>query len=166
MNKRRILIGLLLTFAMLIGFFAITRPPAWRGLLYNGMFDACRDDSLIRTRIWLFLGASPDGASDYTVSVRYVGSEFMSHVHLAVSHPNCRVLRLLLSKGASPDLKLGDLTTPLALAIGDHRVEATKMLLEAGANPRYTDRWTALDQAKSLKYDDLIPIIQPYLKQR
>lgn len=54
MNKRRILLGallLLLLLLSLLGLTAVTRPRAWRSELYEGMFDACRDQSLIRARI-------------------------------------------------------------------------------------------------------------------
>jgi hypothetical protein len=50
-------------------------------------------------------------------------------------------------------------------AIHGHKVEAVRILLDAGANPRYSDRWTAVDQARSLRFDELIPVIEPYLKK-
>lgn len=116
----------------------------------------------------MFLGASADGASDYDAAARVsrlIGSEFSSHVHTVVDDRDTRLLRLLLARGASPDLALGDGTTPLVSAIHDHKTEAVKILLDAGANPLYSDRWTAADQAKSLKFYDLIPVIEPYLKE-
>lgn len=160
---RAIGIGSVLLLA-LIAVLAIVRPPLWRNILYEGMFDACRDESISRARLWLFLGASPDGASDYEAGRGHNGFEFSCHVHTVVDDGDTRLLRLLLARGASPDLPLGDGTTPLVSAIHDHKVEAVKILLDAGANPRYSDRWTAVDQARSLNFDDLIPVIEPYLK--
>lgn len=110
------------------------------------------------------MGASPDGASDYEAGSPVL--EFSSHVHTAIDDKDTRLLRLLLEKGASPNLELGDGTTPLCIAINDHNIEATKILLEAGANPRYSDHWTTIDQAKSLHFQDLIPIIEPYLGKK
>lgn len=141
---------------------AISRPPEWRSILYEEMFDACRDDSLVRARLWLLLGASPDGASDYAAGPH--GTEFGSHVDVAVIHRNDRLLRLLLEKGASPDLVSGDGGTALSLAINEHNPEAVKLLLAAGADPRCYNEGTAFDHAKRLKFDDLVPIIRPYLR--
>ena len=166
MSKRRILAGSLLAFALLVGLAVLSRFSPGRAALYDGMFDACRDDSLVGARIWLLLGASPDGASDYEAGAGHNGFEFSSHVHTAVTHADCGLLRFLLSRGASPNLQLGDGTTPLSMAVDEHKVEATRMLLAAGANPRYSDQWTAVDQAQSLKFTDLIPIIQPYLDKK
>lgn len=165
MRKLRIIgIGLLLL-SLLVAAVAILRPPFWRNILYEEMFDACRDKSIPRARIWMFLGASPDGASDYDAGRGYNGFEFSCHVHTVVDDEDTRLLRLLLARGASPDLPLGDGTTPLVSAIHDHKIEAVKILLDAGANPHYSDRWTAVDQARSLKFEDLIPVIEPYLKK-
>lgn len=166
MKKRRMLIGSLLVFALLMGMAVISKTPVWRSVLYDGMFDACRDGSLTRVRIWWLLGASPDGASDYEAGRGHNGFEFSSHIHTAAMNSDCRLLRFLISKRASPDLELGDGTSPLSMAVDGHKVEAMRILLEAGANPRYSDRWTAVDQARSLKFNDLIPIIQPYLKDK
>lgn len=140
---------------------AISRPPEWRSILYEEMFDACRDGSLVRARLWLLLGASPDGASDYAAGPH--GAEFGSHVEVAVMNRNDRLLRLLLEKGASPDLVSGEGGTALSSAIHDHNTEAVKLLLAAGANPWCYNQGTAIDHAKRLKFDDLIPIIRPYL---
>lgn len=77
---------------------------------------------------------------------------------------NDRLLRLLLEKGASPDLESGEGGTALSSAIHDHNTEAVKLLLAAGANPRCYNEGTAVDHAKRLRFDDLIPIIRPYLR--
>lgn len=154
-----------LVLGLLVTVLAITRPPSWRAILYDEMFDACRDDSFLRARMWMFLGASPDGASDYEAAGSgRIGSEFGSHVHVVVYNKGTRLLRLLISRGANPDLQLGDGATPLSMAVHEHRVEVVKVLLEAGANPRYTDDWTAADQAGSLNFHDLVPVIEPYLE--
>jgi hypothetical protein len=166
MRKLRTIGIIALLIVLLVTWLAVTRPPSWRAILYNEMFDACRDESILRARIWMFLGASPDGASDYEVAGGgRVGFEFSSHVHTVVHDRDTRLLRLLLSRGASPDLALGDGTTPLSMAIHNHKAEAVKILLAAGASPRYSDRWTAIDQARSLKFDDLVPVIEPYLEK-
>ena len=83
---------------------------------------------------------------------------------VAATHPDCRILRYLLSKGARPDIHEGDGSTPLSSAINDHNVEAVRVLLAAGANPRYTATWTAADQARVRGFPDLIDIVKPYLK--
>lgn len=165
MRKIRAIAYILLVSLVLLTGVAIIRPPSWRASLYDGMFDACRNGSVARARIWMFLGASPDGESDYDAGRPYNGLEFTSLVHAVVDDKDCRLLRLLLAKGASPNLELGEGTTPLVLAVDDHNTEAVKILLDAGANPRYSDHWTAVDQARVLKFPDLIPIIQPYLKK-
>jgi hypothetical protein len=147
---------------LIAAFFAVVavgRPPEWRSILYEEMFDSCRDDSLIRARLWLLLGASPDGASDYVAGPH--GMEFGSHVHVATSNGNCRLLRLLLEKGASPDLESEDGTNALIIAIHDHRSDLVKVLLEAGVNPHYSDGG-AIEHAKRLDFHDLVPIIRPY----
>jgi hypothetical protein len=160
MKKLRALgIGLMLL-VMVVAATAIIRPPFWRNILYEGMFDACRDESITRAQIWMFLGASPDGASDYDAGRGYNGFEFGSHVNTVAYDKDCQILALLLAKGASPNLD-----SPLATAIHEHNEDAVKILLDAGANPRYSDRWTAVDQAQSLKFHDLIPMIEPYLKK-
>lgn len=158
----RILGASILLLSMYFTVAAISRPPEWRSILYEEMFDACRDDSLVRARLWLLLGASPDGASDYAAGPH--GWEFGSHVDVAATHRDCRVLRLLLEKGASPDLASGDGSTALSSSIHHHHTEAVKLLLAAGANPRCYNEGTAIDHAKRLKFDDLVPIIRPYLR--
>ena len=165
MRKLRTIGLVFLSVVLLVAILAVTRPPTWRAILYEGMFDACRDGSVTRARIWMFLGASPDGAADYDAGGSgRIGLEFSSHVHAVIDDNDTRLLRLLLARGASPDLALGDGTTPLVIAIHEHKIDAVRILLDSGAKPRYSDRWTAVDQARSLKYDDLVPIIDPYLK--
>lgn len=166
MRKLRAIGIVALLLGLLATVLAITRPPSWRAILYEGMHEACSNGSLSRARMWMFLGASPDGASDYEAAGGGVGFEFGSHVHCAVYDKNTRLLRLLIARGAAPDLQLGDGMTPLSMAVNEHKAEAVKILLEAGANPRYSDRWTAVDQARSLKFHDLIPLIEPYLEGR
>ncbi|MCW1926500.1 ankyrin repeat domain-containing protein [Luteolibacter arcticus] len=144
---------------LLVAYFtvmAIRRPPEWRSILYEEMFDACRDDSMVRARIWLLLGASPDGASDYNSGPH--GTEFSSHVHTAATRKNCRLLRFLLDKGASPNLEWGDGSTPMTFAIHERNGPAVKLLLAAGADPQL-----AMRHAKNLKADELVPIILPFL---
>jgi len=155
--KRGILVTLLLLLANLVA-VSYFRPPEWRGILYEEMFDACRDNSLARARLWLLLGASPDGASDYEAAPKWM--EFGSHVDLAAMHKDCRLLRLLLEKGADPSLGCGDGSTPMTSAINEHNSCAVKLLLEAGA-----DTQQAMVHAKNLKADELVSIIRPYLRE-
>ena len=125
---------ILLALLMLLSVVAIWRPPFWRNLLYEGMSDACRDESITGAHIWMFLGASPDGASDYDAGRPYNGFEFSSHAHTVVDDKDCRFLKLLPAKGASPNLELGDGTTPLSMALYYDNQKAAKILLEAGAH--------------------------------
>jgi hypothetical protein len=152
---KAIAVSILLLLAHLAA-VSFLRPPEWRGILYEEMFDACRDDSLVRARLWLLLGASPDGASDYAAGPH--GTEFTSHVDVAATHQNCRLLRLLLDRGAAPNLELGDGSTAMTSAIHEHNAGAVKLLLAAGADPR-----RAMRHAKNVKADDLVSIIRPYL---
>jgi hypothetical protein len=131
-----------------------------RGYLYNAMFSASRDNDYLAVRCLVAMGASPDGASDY--ESRYVGTEFTSHVECATASHNWRILRYLLSNGANPNLDSegGALTT----AIHDRQPEAVRLLLAAGAQPRYSPTWTAADLARSLGYPEIAEIVKPYLK--
>jgi ankyrin repeat protein len=165
MRKVRVIGICLLLLIGLVAALAITRPPSWRAILYEELFDACRDASTARARIWLLLGASPDGESDYEAAGSgRIGLEFSPPIAAALYCNDTRLLSLLLTKGASPNLGWSD-SGPLSTAVHEHNLDAVKILLHAGANPRYSDRWTAVDQAKSLKFFDLVPVIEPYLKK-
>ena len=165
MRKVRVIGICLLVIIGLVAVLAITRPPSWRAILYEELFDACRDASTSRARMWLLLGASPDGESDYEAAGSgRIGLEFSPPIAAALYCKDTRLVSLLLSKGASPNLGWSD-ADPLSTAVNEHNLDAVKILLKAGANPRYSDRWTAVDQAKSLKFYDLIPEIEPYLKK-
>lgn len=165
MRKIRFIGICLLLLIGLVAALAITRPPSWRAVLYEELFDACRDASIARARMWLFLGASPDGESDYgAAGSGRIGLEFSPPIAAALYCKDTRLLSLLLSKGASPNLGWSD-AGPLSTAVNEHNLDAVKILLDAGANPRYSDSWTAVDQAKSLKFHDLVPVIEPYLKK-
>ena len=47
------------------------------------------------------------------------------------------------------------------MAIHDHNSDVVKLLLEAGANPNYSNGG-AVEHAKRLDFHDLVPIIQPH----
>ena len=145
--------------SVVLGLVAFWVVPHYRGFLYEAMSTACSNNNLPRVQLLIRLGADPDGTSDYDGPF-----EFTSHVMVAATHPDCRILRYLLSKGARPDIHEGDGSTPLSSAINDHNVEAVRVLLAAGANPRYTATWTAADQARVRGFPDLIDIVKPYLK--
>lgn len=161
MRRLRVIGICLLLPTGLVAMLAITRPPSWRAMLYEELFDACRDGDMTRTRMWLLLGADPNGESDYDVAGSgRIGLEFTAPISPALYCKDTGVLRLLLSKGASPNLD-----DSLAIAVNEHNLDAVKILLDAGANPRYSDRWTAVDQARSLNFHDLVAVIEPYLKK-
>jgi len=165
---RKLKIGLFLLFLLIVT-IPISRPSFWRAALYLNMFDACGEGNIQWVKIWLFLGASPDGWSDYKAASGYIYPEFTSHVSTVVLKKNSQLLELLLAKGASPNLREGDGTLPLQFAIDDHKADAVRMLLNAGANLNIhvnPGPESALEYAKYLKFDDLIPVIEPFLKKR
>ncbi len=154
--------GPALLFVVILGWHAVVKPRDWRTLLYEQTFDACRDGDVVRVRVWLWLGASPDGWADYDGGEPC--TEFASHVEAATARGNHRVLQLLLEKGADPNMGADD-TTPLGTAINDHNAEAVRILLAHGADPRfgYGEGDDAAAHAMRMKFPDLAPLIQPYL---
>ena len=141
----------------------VLRPPFVRGIYHDLMSAAVRDNRPATVRLLLWLGADPDGASDHQYSFMNGGFEFAPYIYSAVSHRDCAVLRELLHAGADIQCKIADEATPIGSAINDHNPEAVRLLLAAGASPRYSSSWTAADQARQLGYGDLLPIIEPYL---
>jgi hypothetical protein len=162
MRRARYLWTLIVALALVTAAFIWGRP-IYRGVLYEAMADACSTNNYGRVELLLRLGADPDGSSDYSASLPYQGFEFTSHVHRAITHPDLRILRLLVARGAHPDISIADGATPLVCAVHDHQPGAVQVLLAAGANPRYKPTWTAADQARKLGHNDLVPIIEPYL---
>ena len=154
----------LLIGVLLIPPIAFWAAPCYKSYLYDVMSQACSDNNFPRVQHLFWLGADPLGAGDCNTSLMSQPHEFTSHVMVATSHPDCRILRYLLSKGAAPDMSEGDGTTPLAMAVNNHNVEAVKLLLAAGANPNYKTNWTAADQAKALGFSDIVDIVKPYLR--
>ncbi|WP_052573907.1 ankyrin repeat domain-containing protein [Haloferula sp. BvORR071] len=160
-QRRRIHLGkrgwwgvLLFLFLAILVMTAISRPPEWREATERELTDACDGDHMLRARFWLLMGANPDGESDLTPPLC-----------VAAYHHSHRVLRLLLEKGANPNKMAEPEGTPLSDAVNSRNPEAIKLLLAAGADPRYSSTWTAADQAKRLHYDELIPLIRPYLSE-
>lgn len=155
--------GLLALFVGIFAWHAVGRPPGWRSLLYEETFDACRDGNIARVRVWLWLGASPDGGSDYAAGPPV--TEFRSHVDLVADKGNHRLLQLLLEEGGDPNLGSYD-STPLSNAVHNHDAESVKLLLAHGADPRHGyGQGDAADHAGRLKFHDLVPLIRPYLSQ-
>ena len=160
-SGRITIIGPVVLFVLIGGWWHVARPPAWRSALYDETFDACRDGSMARVRIMLWLGASPDGLSDYEAGTP--GMEFSSHVNVAAMKGNHGVLQYLLEKGANPNLGCSDMS-PLITAVHNHDAESVKLLLAHGADPRFGYlQGNAADHALRMKFPDLAPVIRPYL---
>lgn len=62
-------------------------------------------------------------------------SASMSPIHLAARNGHLEVLRLLLVKGANPDLMTKDGNTALHLAVSERRRDCARLLLASGAKP-------------------------------
>lgn len=135
--------------------------PYYKGEMYLAMFEAVRDNNLPKVKLLYYLGASPDGEFDYAISSFNQPFEFTSHIHNA----SPEILEFLLKKGGNPNSVLGDGTTPLVCAINEDVPDAVSILLRYGANPHYTDAWTAVDHARSVGHEHLVPRIEPYLKK-
>lgn len=148
---------------ILILFFLLMRSPIVRGILYENMRTAVKSNNYKKVKLLLFLGADPDGDSDYKILIDNQGLEFSSHLLTAVSMKDNEMLKLLLK--SKPDINLveSDETTALRSAISLHNIDAVRLLLEAGAEPRYYDDYTAVVHAKAAGFPDLIPIVEPYL---
>lgn len=138
--------------------------PLYRAFRYEALSEACRDNDFPRVQRLIRFGADPHGAADYFASQQHQGFEFSSHVMVSVMHSDCRILRYLLSRRASADTPEGDGSTPLSYAISQHNIEAVRVLLAGGANPRYKPDWTAVDHARVAGHQDIIDVITPYLK--
>jgi ankyrin repeat protein len=162
--KKRIMI-IACGIALILASAIVIRPSIVRAFLYEAMFDAVRDNQPKLVRLLLLLGADPDGASDYAASSSYQGLEFSSHIHTAVMHRDCAVLNILLGARPNLNIAIADGATPLSCAIHDHNRQAVKALLDAGANAHYNSTWTAAHQARSLGFDDLLPVIEPHLRK-
>lgn len=135
--------------------------------LYDELFDACRDNSLWRVKLLVAMGADPTGAADYEAAVGFQGLEYNSHLSCAVQFLDCRVLRYLLEKGANPNASSGCEGNAISDAVNAHNTEAVKLLLAAGASPYYSEykeTWTVADHAKSKGFQDIVEIVQPYLR--
>jgi ankyrin repeat protein len=91
------------------------------------LLKAAATDDVDKVRSELARGMSPDSASKdgYTL------------LHLAARAGSMRVLRLLIERGANPNLTTGHGSfTPLHLAAATGRLEAARALLRAGADVR------------------------------
>jgi Ankyrin repeats (3 copies)/Ankyrin repeats (many copies) len=79
-------------------------------------------------------------------------------------HNNAGVVRLLLDRGADPDvraMRFGRGSTPLHLAVEDGKVEIARLLLERGANVEAQDEQgrTPVDVASGEQRDELITLL-------
>ncbi|MCO5169993.1 MAG: ankyrin repeat domain-containing protein [Planctomycetes bacterium] len=115
---------------------------------------AAARDRVGAMRALLALGAAPDK----------LGFSGMGALHWAAGRGALGALRELLRAGAKVDLKSkGDRWTPLHRAVDEGRVEAARLLLEAGADPNAlaADGSTPLSLARQgVEAERLVPLLE------
>ncbi|XP_014226242.1 uncharacterized protein LOC106652028 [Trichogramma pretiosum] len=93
----------------------------------------------------------------------------LSHLHVAASTGNCRLIGALLDAGADPNLRVGPPgTTPLHCAVREFRWEAARLLLARGADPSLADREWARTPLHCLcaRFAEPLPPLEDAMKLR
>jgi len=75
---------------------------------------------------------------------------------------NPHILKLLLEKGANPNVQIISGQTPLIIAIAENQIEIVKILLANGADKTIADLdgKTAVDYAKEQNLDEIIVLLE------
>ncbi|MCJ7421162.1 ankyrin repeat domain-containing protein [Sphingomicrobium astaxanthinifaciens] len=140
-------------FAALAGLTLVTAPA---GAAAQGRSDGESFVAAVREgdsgKTFEFLNSLDFRALDY----RSVTGETALHVALADKRPSW--VRLLLQRGANPDLKRGDGMPPLMIATERQDLGSVEALLRRRANPNATNRAgeTALMLAVRLRNADIV----------
>lgn len=110
--------------------------PVFKGARYWLMDRSCYYGDPVSVRLLLSVGASADGTGDYQDSVKHIfAAEFSSHLSQAVYSGELEIVKLLLQRGADPNVLEGEGWTALLVATEKNRPDMVKVLLEAGADP-------------------------------
>jgi ankyrin repeat protein len=85
-------------------------------------------------------------------------------LHLATWSGSSKCIRLLLERGADPNIQDNDKWTPLHMASFHGRQKCVKVLLEGGTDPTIKDKCnhTAKYFALYLRHKDIVDLITSY----
>lgn len=114
------------------------------------LFRAVEKRDVDRVRYLLAHGAPVDGRGGGTIVLR-----------VAAEHGNERIVRLLVERGAQPDLSGEDCWTPLQAAISHGHIGIARFLLANGANPNVSlwDGWTPLHTAAGSGNEEMTKLL-------
>jgi ankyrin repeat protein len=94
-------------------------------------------------------------------------------LHMAIKKNNIEIVKLLLEKGADPNIKNRAEQTPLEIAIFNYNIEIVKLLLEKGADPNIKNRakQTSLEIAILINNIEIVKLLlekgaDPNIKNR
>lgn len=106
---------------------------SWLGARYEFLNQAVIDNSLIKVKVALWLGADVNG-NDYVATA--CAFEPNIPVMTAVCTHHHLVLEELLKHGANPNFLLADGVSPLGYAIQSNDFKSLELLVQYGADPR------------------------------
>jgi hypothetical protein len=100
---------------------------------------------------------------DKGVDINEVGKSDFTPLHWAAYYGFDGMTKLLLERGAKPNVQAGRYGTPLILSAQYGFTEVARLLLERGADPsiKTSDGKTAFDLAEEAKCIDILKLLQP-----